>query len=146
MLDHLPATARAEICDVLSWIAEHPDALWADMGERKAVYDRWRDVIWGNLPLLRDTGTMHTVHDLSSFGQLFLMECKAEGEASKPRKRRGRKPDPTIDPKKDKRIAEAWETEHYSKYADLARELGISEREVRLAIDRHQKREKRKRR
>jgi hypothetical protein len=58
--------------------------------------------------------------------------------------RRGRKPDPSIDPKADKRIADAWTTGAYRKYADLARELGIEQREVSLAIERHRHRESRR--
>jgi hypothetical protein len=49
-------------------------------------------------------------------------------------KRRGRKPG--TDPKADRRIADAWRTGSYKEYKDLAREVGMSEREVGLAIDR----------
>jgi hypothetical protein len=56
----------------------------------------------------------------------------------KGKRRRGRKPD--TDPKADKRIADAWGTQHYRTYADCARELGNSAKEVKAALDRHRKR------
>ena len=43
------------------------------------------------------------------------------------------------------RIADAWATEHYRTYAELARHLRLTEREVKLAIDAHRQREKRAR-
>jgi hypothetical protein len=44
------------------------------------------------------------------------------------------------DRKQDKRIWDAWQTRQYAKYADLARNLGMPEREVEKAIDRERKR------
>jgi hypothetical protein len=70
----------------------------------------------------------------------------ATAKGSKSRNRRGRKPDPAIDPKADKRVAEAWDSGQYKNYADLAHEFRCEAHEVRLAIDRHRKRECRKRR
>jgi hypothetical protein len=67
------------------------------------------------------------------------------GGSSKPTAKRGRKPDPGIDPRRDERIADAWDSGQYENYADLARELAIDRREVGKAIDRHRKREARKR-
>jgi hypothetical protein len=59
-------------------------------------------------------------------------------EGNKGRRRRGRKPD--TDPKADKRIADAWETKRFRTYAECARELRITPREVKAALDRHRKR------
>jgi hypothetical protein len=56
-----------------------------------------------------------------------------QGEGEKPR-RRGRKPD--TDPRADQRIAEAWATGQHKTYAQLAEAKGITEREVKLALDR----------
>ena len=44
------------------------------------------------------------------------------------------------DPKADQRVYDAWKSAHHQTYAGLARELKMEEREVRLAIDRHEKR------
>jgi hypothetical protein len=66
---------------------------------------------------------------------------RGTGKGTKPKgklKRRGRPAD--TDAKGDKRIFEAWNTGQYKGYADLARELGKTEKEVSLAIDRHRKR------
>lgn len=52
--------------------------------------------------------------------------------------RRGRPQD--TDPKADARVFDAWQTGNYKKFADLARELKIERRDVKLAIDRERKR------
>ncbi len=65
----------------------------------------------------------------------------ANAETEKRRRKRGRPRD--TDPKADKRIADAWQSGQHKTYADLARELKKSEREVRAAIDRHRQRLKR---
>lgn len=61
------------------------------------------------------------------------------------RRRRGRKPE--YDPQRDRRIAEAWNTGHYRRYADLARELdgALTATDVKRAVDRHRKRAERRR-
>ncbi len=69
---------------------------------------------------------------------------KKEGESNTPlganltRRRRGRPRD--TDLQADRLIFNAWRTRQYKTYADLARELNKSTREVRAAIDRHRKR------
>ena len=55
----------------------------------------------------------------------------------KPRKKRS-------DTKDDKAIFDAWKTGRHHTFAALAREKGISEREVKLATDRHRKRQRAK--
>lgn len=55
--------------------------------------------------------------------------------------KRGRKS--YTDHKADLQIAIAWATDSYPTYADLAKEMHIKEREVRLAVDRHRTRLKR---
>jgi len=55
------------------------------------------------------------------------------------RRRRGGRPRDT-DAKQDKRIADAWQTGRFAGYDDLARELGKTKRDVRMALDRHRKR------
>jgi hypothetical protein len=44
------------------------------------------------------------------------------------------------DHKADQRIFDAWQTQQYRSYSDLARELGRKEWEVQMAIDRQRKR------
>jgi hypothetical protein len=63
------------------------------------------------------------------------------GDSGKGRRTRGRPPD--TDAKKDQRIFDAWKTRKHPRYEDLARDLGISEKEVSKAIDRHRKRQQR---
>jgi hypothetical protein len=65
---------------------------------------------------------------------------RAEGTGRRGRKRRGR-PSGT-DRQKDQSVRDAWQTGRYKKHAELARELRMSEREVRLALDRVRKRRK----
>ncbi len=67
----------------------------------------------------------------------------ADPRRTSPRKKPGRKPD--TDPKKDKQIADAWKTGQYKTYEDCAEELGKTQREVKLAIDRDRKRKTPKR-
>jgi hypothetical protein len=62
-------------------------------------------------------------------------------EANRPKARRpGGRPSDT-DHKKDKRVAEAWDSGNYSTYAELARELKMSPKDVEYAIWRHRKRQ-----
>jgi hypothetical protein len=69
------------------------------------------------------------------------MLSKESGEETKLRQKPGRPAD--TDAKEDKRISEAWETGHYKRHGDFAQVLGLPEREVIKAIDRHRKRLKR---
>jgi hypothetical protein len=62
-----------------------------------------------------------------------------QGEGERPKRPRGRKHD--TDPKADKRIFDAWQSGSHQTYAELAGTLGMREREVKLAIDRHRKRQ-----
>ena len=72
--------------------------------------------------------------------------CIAQGDRDEQKKevptdrrgKPGRKRD--TDPKADKKIAEAWQTGRYKTHAELGKELGKSERDVKLALDRHRKR------
>ncbi|HMQ14581.1 MAG TPA: hypothetical protein PKC49_01285 [Phycisphaerae bacterium] len=57
-------------------------------------------------------------------------------------KKRGRKPD--TDAKADAKIVEAWNTGRYRTHEELARELGIDARYVRLAKDRQRARDARR--
>ena len=62
------------------------------------------------------------------------------GAANKVTRRRGRQPDTDVN--QDKRIFNAWDTGSYSTYEQLANEMKITERDVRLAIDRERHRRK----
>jgi hypothetical protein len=75
--------------------------------------------------------------------KLQAVALRLRRSSKPPRKKRdpGRPPD--TDFKKDKRISDAWDSGAYRTEADLARELGIAERQVTLARDRHRKREER---
>jgi len=59
-------------------------------------------------------------------------------ETGKTPSKRGRPID--TDHKEDKRVYEAWITETYVKYEDLARELGMTRRKIKNIVDRHRKR------
>ena len=72
MSENFPPKVAAEILQVLEWIDAHPGGRWDDMGDLLAMYQRWRDIIRGNPPLLDDCGTMHTVPGLSSYGRIFI--------------------------------------------------------------------------
>jgi hypothetical protein len=61
---------------------------------------------------------------------------KNGGNSKKPKTRRKRS-----DPKEDKLFAEAWATGQYRTYKALAKEKNTTTREVKLAIDRHRKRQ-----
>lgn len=61
--------------------------------------------------------------------------------ASKPKGRRGRTQQG--DPKQDQRIYDAWKSGAHSTFRDLARTLGVSEQEARLAHDRVRNRKNR---
>jgi len=61
-----------------------------------------------------------------------------QGEGGKGERPRGRKSD--TDPKADKRVADAMRVGHYRTYAECAKALGMTPREVERAIDRDRKR------
>ena len=56
--------------------------------------------------------------------------------------RRGRKPD--TDPKEDKKIADAWESRVYRTYAECESALNLKKGDVKRALDRHRKRNKKR--
>jgi len=68
-------------------------------------------------------------------------QSQGTGKGAKPEgklKKRGRPADSNAE--EAKRISEAWKTGQFKDTNDLARELGKTQREVMLAIDRHRKR------
>ncbi len=67
----------------------------------------------------------------------------AAGGTAVEKKKRGRRVD--TDPAADKRVYDAWKSGSHRTYADLANTLKKTEREVGLAIDRHEKRLTKKR-
>jgi len=71
-------------------------------------------------------------------------QAQSPQQNGKARRRPGRPLD--TDPLEDKRIADAWKTDQYRRYADLARELGKSNQAVADAIERERKRSERRRR
>ena len=73
------------------------------------------------------------------FSQLGL----AGGRRSSHRRKRKRGRPQDTDEAADKRIDDAWKTDQYPTYANLAAEKGISPLDVKRAIDRHRKRLKR---
>lgn len=56
--------------------------------------------------------------------------------------KRGRRPD--TDAKADAKIAQAMASGQYPTYQDLANEMGLTEGDVRRAVDRHRQRQKRR--
>ncbi|SRR6266478_3301490 len=72
---------------------------------------------------------------------LLGREPEEEPKPEKGKQNPGRPPD--TDAKEDKRIYDAWNTGQYKRIADLAQALGLPEKEVAKAIDRHRKRLKR---
>jgi hypothetical protein len=66
-------------------------------------------------------------------------QAPGESESSEKSKRgRGRPSD--TDPEEDEKIFNAWKSSGYKVYADLALDLGKTEKEVAQAIDRHRQR------
>ncbi len=63
-------------------------------------------------------------------------QSEGNGRKLKPKSRRKR-----TDPKADKMLSEAWDTGQYKTHVDLAIAKGTTAREVKLAIDRHRKRQ-----
>lgn len=87
-----------------------------------------------------DRDTLGTI-----LSQIYLRLAKLDADSQAGNdpcgKRRGRPAD--TDAKEDERIYTAWKTGHYRTYAELAAELRLNKRDVGLAIDRHEKRQKR---
>lgn len=74
------------------------------------------------------------------FQQIYVTMGRLVAAMKPARRRRGR-PEPSVgDLRRDLRIAEAWATGHFLRYAKLGREMGLSAGEVRQALDRHRKR------
>jgi hypothetical protein len=110
------------------------------------------------LPIIRDTGGIILCNDpawraamLQGLRLEAALRRDREGEtqqetsptgdtrkAAKPKRKPGRKPQ--YEAKKDKQIFDAWKSGRYRVYADLAQELHLKRRDVKLAIDRHKKR------
>jgi len=63
------------------------------------------------------------------------------GKRPQPQRRRGRPPD--TDPIADAKLAAKWDSGHYRYRRELAGELGISERSLNLALNRHRGRQRR---
>jgi hypothetical protein len=70
----------------------------------------------------------------------LLNEVAIQGGEQPKRPGRGRPIDTS--PQADAKITEAWETGRYQTYDQLAREKGITKRDVKLSIDRHRKRQR----
>jgi hypothetical protein len=64
---------------------------------------------------------------------------RSEQQERPARRARGGRP-PDADPRADQRVSDAWRTGQYETHEQLGRELGLSGREVKLALDRHRKR------
>lgn len=86
----------------------------------------------------KDTIPANEVEELRRIRRILKPEQIPAKGAFRKKKRRGR---PVAnDPKRDKRIADAWHTNHYRTKTDLARALNLPLREVHLALERHRKR------
>ena len=76
----------------------------------------------------------------------YLAALRLVGDAAadpfKKRRKGGRPPD--RDANADAKLAEAWESGQYRTHAELARAMKEGEREVKLALERHRKRQGRK--
>jgi hypothetical protein len=62
----------------------------------------------------------------------------SEAPTGAPARKRGRPLD--TDLKKDERLFDSWKSGRFKVYADCAKDNGITERDLKLAIDRHEKR------
>lgn len=70
----------------------------------------------------------------------FAAQCRPSSSGNARAKgNRGRKPD--TDRNADKHIYDAWKEGHYRTYDECARDLGRSRDVVKLAVDRHRKRQ-----
>jgi hypothetical protein len=65
-----------------------------------------------------------------------------DGQRRPKRSRPGRPPDTNA--QADQRLHDTWKSGRYASYEELARALGLTGREVELAVDRHRKRCQRK--
>ncbi len=75
-------------------------------------------------------------HEMLALRELALAKERKDTNSKSPptKRKRGRPPD--TNPIADQRLCDAWDTNQYATYADLARELKISEENVSRAIDR----------
>jgi len=64
----------------------------------------------------------------------------ASDQATKPKKKLGRKPASEDAKQKDQKIYEAWQSGRYKDYSDLAMQFDLKRKDVERAIDRHEKR------
>ncbi|MBN1443730.1 MAG: hypothetical protein JXA90_13555 [Planctomycetes bacterium] len=88
---------------------------------------------------------MSLIGDLQQVRDMLLAAKREEIHLpGKPMAKRKGGRRPQSDPAADRRLYEAWKTGRYQTHEGLAREKGISETEVRRAIDRHRKRLARK--
>ncbi len=79
---------------------------------------------------------------LMPYATPMKLDAKHE-ERVESRNRPGRPPD--TDARRDRKIAEAWASGHYRKYAELETAMELKKGQVKTAIDRHRKREERAR-
>jgi hypothetical protein len=78
---------------------------------------------------------------MAAFGEEFSTSTPPKTSDSIPsrcRRRLGRPAD--TDPVADRRIAEAWRTRRHESHQALGDAIGITKREVQMALDRHRKR------
>lgn len=111
------------------------------------------DLLWeamhrtglGDVPPGTDNPT-NTVQAFEALDEVIRWaEKKVTAQDKPPRSgKRGRPSD--TDPKADKRVADAWGTGCYRTYEACGQALGMTRRQVKLAIDRHRKTGKRSRR
>jgi hypothetical protein len=78
--------------------------------------------------------------DVKAMLRRWVKYLEADLPRGKPKGKRGRPRD--TDQEEDRRILNAWDTGRHPTYAALARELHLTERDVKLAIDRQKKRQR----
>lgn len=86
------------------------------------------------------------IAEIHQAGRHLARSNQAKGEVAgaggkKPKGRRGRLPH--TDTVADRRIAEAWASGNFPTYEELARELNMKTRVVKLALERHRNRQRR---
>src|SRR5262245_13230070 len=128
--DDIPDQVLVEILEVLNLMKAHKDHSWEEVPGLYAAYSKWRDII-NERKFLEGTFTQRSIPGLSAYGELFLLKYSTKLKA---KALPGRPKDKTIDPAQDKRIKDAWDSGNWRTYAQLAENLGLPEREVRLAI------------
>lgn len=77
---------------------------------------------------------------------VVMLRCRAAEDCSSSSNKKDRMPPERSSEQvnADRRIVQAWDTGEYSAYSDLADAMSLQERDVRLALDRHRKRELRR--